>query len=118
MICTEVPKTYTNYTYNIIELYTYSLYVDIKKESNMTTKLTLTIEKDTIQKAKEYAAKQGRSLSDIVDSYLKSITSNSSINDQVISPNVQSLMGAFEEPKNMDYKAALSKALTDKYITE
>ena len=84
----------------------------------MTTKLTLTIEKDTIQKAKEYAAKQGRSLSDIVDSYLKSITSNSTTNDQAISPTVQSLMGAFEEPKNMDYKSSLSKALKDKYITE
>jgi len=84
----------------------------------MTTKLTLTIDKDTIQKAKEYAAKQGRSLSDIVDSYLKSITSNATSNDSVISPTVQSLMGAFEEPKNTDYKTSLSKALTDKYITE
>jgi len=84
----------------------------------MTTKLTLTIEHETIQKAKDYAAKQGRSLSDIVDSYLKSITTNSSVNDQVISPTVQSLMGAFKEPKNIDYKTSLSKALSDKYIKE
>lgn len=84
----------------------------------MTTKLTLTIEKDTIQKAKDYAAKQGRSLSDIVDSYLKSITSDSQANSQLISPTVQSLIGAFEEPKDVDYKTSLSKALKSKYIKE
>ena len=37
----------------------------------MTTKLTLTLEQHIIVKAKEYAKKKGRSLSDIIENYLK-----------------------------------------------
>ncbi len=39
----------------------------------MNTKLTLTIEKTLIAKAKQYAKGKGRSLSDIVENYLKVI---------------------------------------------
>ena len=37
----------------------------------MDTKLTLTIEKDVIDRAKDYAKKKGRSLSDLIENYLK-----------------------------------------------
>jgi predicted HicB family RNase H-like nuclease len=37
----------------------------------MKSKLTLTLDKDVIKKAKEYAATQERSLSNLVESYLK-----------------------------------------------
>jgi hypothetical protein len=40
----------------------------------MNTKLTLTLEKDVIEKAKEYAAKQGQSLSSLVENYFKHLT--------------------------------------------
>jgi len=36
----------------------------------MNTKLTLTIEESIIEKAKSYARKNGRSLSDIIENYL------------------------------------------------
>jgi hypothetical protein len=41
----------------------------------MTTKLTLTVEKSVIEKAKFYAKETGRSLSEIVEDYLVTITS-------------------------------------------
>ena len=40
----------------------------------MTTKLTLTVEKSVIERAKLYARNTGRSLSEIIENYLDSIT--------------------------------------------
>ena len=40
----------------------------------MTTKLTLTMEDKVIDSAKKYAQKNGKSLSNLVENYLKSIT--------------------------------------------
>ena len=40
----------------------------------MTTKLTLTMEDKVIDSAKKYAQKNGKSLSHLVENYLKSIT--------------------------------------------
>ena len=40
----------------------------------MNTKLTLTLEKDVIEKAKEYAARQGQSLSSLVGNYFKHLS--------------------------------------------
>lgn len=44
------------------------------KNLKMNTKLTLTIEQSVIEKAKKYASQKGRSLSDIVENYLKVVT--------------------------------------------
>lgn len=40
----------------------------------MNTKLTLTIEREIIEKAKNYAKAKNRSLSDIIENYLKLLT--------------------------------------------
>ncbi|MGB1451779.1 MAG: DUF6364 family protein, partial [Marinirhabdus sp.] len=40
----------------------------------MNTKLTLTIERKIIEKAKNYAKGKNRSLSDIIENYLKTLT--------------------------------------------
>jgi len=40
----------------------------------MTTKLTLSVDKATIEKAKRYAQEHNRSLSEIVTHYLKALT--------------------------------------------
>lgn len=40
----------------------------------MTTKLTLSVDKATIEKAKRYAQKHNRSLSEIVTRYLEALT--------------------------------------------
>jgi len=39
----------------------------------MSTKLTLSVDKKVIDKAKEYARSNGRSLSNIIEEYLKSL---------------------------------------------
>lgn len=47
----------------------------------MHTKLTLTIERDVIKRAKKYARRKGRSLSDIIENYLKAITKEEDTGD-------------------------------------
>lgn len=82
----------------------------------MNTKLTLTIEQTIIEKAKKYAKGKGRSLSDIVENYLKAITKEDNNESIDLTPIVKSLKGAFKSPKNFDYKKELSKRLNEKYL--
>lgn len=82
----------------------------------MDTKLTLIIEKDVIDKAKDYAKKKGRSLSDLIENYLKLIiSSKEKENTEEITPLVRSMMGSFKVPKDFDYKKALVEELNNKY---
>jgi hypothetical protein len=81
----------------------------------MNTKLTLTIEQPVIERAKAYAKEKGRSLSDIIENYLKAITLEHRESDKEITPLVRSLMGSFKAPADFDYKKELAKGLTEKY---
>jgi hypothetical protein len=58
----------------------------------MQAKLTLSIDNDVIALAKEYARQQHRSLSNMVESYLKMVARNDTATEDV-SPIVASLMG-------------------------
>ncbi|MFN9380872.1 MAG: DUF6364 family protein, partial [Bacteroidota bacterium] len=49
----------------------------------MNTKVTLTIEQTVIEKAKKYAKDNERSLSDLIENYLKALTKESDVNDDV-----------------------------------
>ena len=80
----------------------------------MITKLTLTIDDSVISTAKKYAKQKGKSLSDIVENYLMSLTSKEN-KDESISPRILKLMGAVELPDNFDYKKELTKGLSKKY---
>ncbi|MES2617711.1 MAG: DUF6364 family protein [Bacteroidota bacterium] len=80
----------------------------------MTTKLTLTVEKDVIELAKVYANKKGRSLSDLIENYLKTLVQKDN-NKNDLSPNVKKLLGAVKAPKGFDYKKELEKTLNKKY---
>jgi hypothetical protein len=82
----------------------------------MNTKLTLTIEDFVIEKAKNYARQEGRSLSDLVENYLKAITSSTEIKEVELSPVVKSLRGSFKAPDDMDYKEELARRLSEKYL--
>ena len=82
----------------------------------MNTKLTLTIEDTIIKKAKLYAKNSERSLSDIIENYLKIITNDNTKDEVKLTPIIKSLKGSFTEPKNFDYKKELSKALAEKYL--
>lgn len=81
----------------------------------MNTKLTLTIEHSLIEKAKRYARGHGRSLSDIVENYLKVIISEENNARIDSAPLTSSMRGAFKAPENFDYKTELAKGLSKKY---
>jgi hypothetical protein len=80
----------------------------------MTTKLTLTMEDTVINSAKRYARDNGKSLSDIVENYLKSIANREEAIAE-LSPKVTRLMGILKVPEDFDYKKELGDALTEKY---
>ena len=82
----------------------------------MNTKLTLTIEQAIIEKAKFYAKEKGRSLSDIIENYLKVLTSEDAKENVEITPFVESLQGSFKVPNDFDYKEELRKSLSKKYL--
>ncbi len=82
----------------------------------MNTKLTLVIEQEIIQKAKEYAKDKNRSLSNIIENYLKSLTKENKKEKIQISPIVKSLSGSFKLPKDFDYKTELGKAIEKKHL--
>ncbi len=82
----------------------------------MSTKLTLTIEKSVIEKAKKYAQEKERSLSDLIENYLKALTKDEVDNDVELTPIVKSLKGSFKTPKNIDYKRDLANRLTEKHL--
>ncbi|CAL65834.1 DUF6364 family protein [Christiangramia forsetii] len=82
----------------------------------MNTKLTLTIEQEIIKRAKDYAKEKNRSLSDIIENYLKVLTKEEQKQkDKKLNPVVKSLKGSFKMPKNMDYKKELKNRLEEKY---
>jgi hypothetical protein len=82
----------------------------------MDAKLTLNIDREIAHKAKIYAKKEGRSLSDLVENYLKLLTKNSNIEDSEYTPRVKALLGSVTLPKDFNYKKELSDALTEKYL--
>ena len=83
----------------------------------MNTKLTLTIEQEIIKRAKSYAKKKNRSLSDIIENYLKTLTKEEQKQkENNLSPIVKSLKGSFKMSKNLDYKKELQKRLEKKYL--
>lgn len=83
----------------------------------MNTKLTLTIQQEIIERAKNYAKEKNRSLSDIIENYLKILTKENTKQKRTKrSPIVNSLKGSFKMPKEMDYKKELRKRLEEKHL--
>lgn len=82
----------------------------------MNTKLTLTIERSIIEKAKKYARERERSLSDVIENYLKALTDEETDNEDELTPTVKDLRGSFKLPKEFDYKKELTDRLSEKYL--
>lgn len=80
----------------------------------MTTKLTLTVEKTIIERAKSYAKNTGRSLSEIIENYLETITQEDNTND--LSPKLKKIVGVVNLPKDFDDKIELRSALEIKHL--
>ena len=81
----------------------------------MTTKLTLTLDDKVIQGAKRYARAKGRSVSELVESYFKSLTNGNSESSEELSPSIKSLMGSFKAPPNFDYQKILKEEKRRKF---
>lgn len=84
----------------------------------MLAKLTLTIEQSVVEQAKEYAKKKNRSVSRIVEEYLKNITTGYepvTSFSTMKSPITDSISGMFHY-NGESYKDMLDKALQDKYL--
>ena len=82
----------------------------------MDAKLTLSIDKNVARRAKIYARSKGRSLSDLVENYLKLLTKNTSIEDSELTPRVKSLLGCISLPEDFDYKKEKADYLANKYL--
>ncbi len=76
------------------------------------------MDKSVIEAAKQHAREQDRSLSNLVETYLKAITSHSPPEKEEIDlpPIVKSLKGSVKVPESFDYKEELYKALSEKYL--
>lgn len=81
----------------------------------MRTKLTLTVEKNTIEKAKIYAQNTGRSLSNLVENYLESIIRDNKPIDKM-SPKLRSLVGSVKLPKHFDEKKEIDEYYRKKHL--
>lgn len=82
----------------------------------MNTKLTLSIDYEIIEKVKKYAKDNGRSVSDIVENYLRTIVEKNTTKKKNDSPIVNSLRGSFHAPESFDYKEELRNNLAKKYL--
>ncbi len=84
----------------------------------MDTKLTIKLDSYVIEKAKEYASSHNRSLSRLIESYLKSLVIEDNTDDKEeveISPFVKSFSSGIVLPDNLDYKKEYSNHLIEKY---
>jgi len=83
----------------------------------MNTKLTLSLEKTVIEKAKKYAKIKHRSLSEMVKEYLKEITkaNKTGVFKEDLPPITKELSGILKNKPVLDYKKDITEYLENKY---
>ncbi len=80
----------------------------------MDTKLTLKLNEEIIEKAKEYAKSKKTSLSVLIENYLQKLTNNKK-SKNTITPLVKSLSGVISLPEDYNDKKDYTDYLTNKY---
>ena len=80
----------------------------------MDAKLTLSLNKDIIEKAKEYAKANSISLSRLIEFYLASLVTKNE-KETEITPLVKSLAGVMELPEDYNLKDDYADFLIQKY---
>ena len=78
------------------------------------TKLTLSVDETTVERAKEIARANGTSVSAMFSQFVESMDSPLP-KDFKIGPLTRKLTGIAKLPPGKDYKEALSDALAEKY---
>ncbi len=84
----------------------------------MDTKLTLKLNKAVIDKAKQYASSHHKSLSRMIEAYLKSLVDQDTPNTKTsieISPFVKSMQSGVKIPTDVDGKRTYGDYLEQKY---
>lgn len=80
----------------------------------MDTKLTLKLDEEVIEKAKDYAKFKKTSLSALIENYLQKITSEK-MGKRKITPLVKSLSGIIDLPTDYNHKKDYTDYLMRKY---
>lgn len=80
----------------------------------MDKKLTLSINSQVIQQAKEYAKSKNTSLSKMIEAYFETII-DSEVDTNEITPLVKSLSGVGTLPKDFNYKKSKSFHIINKH---
>jgi len=78
----------------------------------MQSKLTLSIKKSIIEKAKQFAKHSNRSLSEIIESYLEQITDSHKEN---IDHELSEVIGVITLPADFDDKKEARRIFTSKH---
>lgn len=81
----------------------------------MQTKLTISIEHSIAKQAKQYAKERKRSLSEIIEDYLKIILQNKQHKIK-LSPPIEKMKGSIKLPDDFDYKKELSKSISERHL--
>jgi hypothetical protein len=77
----------------------------------MTTKLTLTVKESTIKKAKLFAKHTARSLSELIENYLETLTEENTNKDKL-----KKIAGVVNLPEDLDEKAALNAYFENEHL--
>ena len=80
----------------------------------MHTKLTLSLDKDVIERAKQYAHRRQRSLSGLVESYLRQVT-RTDLDTREVTPLVAELSGVIPSAAVEVHRDDYADYLAEKY---
>ncbi|ELW80276.1 MULTISPECIES: DUF6364 family protein [Acinetobacter] len=82
----------------------------------MQAKLTLSINKKVIERAKLYAQEHEQSVSSLVEAYLDRISAHIETSSNIQAPITGSLIGMFaDQDQGQDYKTLLYEACMEKH---
>ena len=84
----------------------------------MNTKLTLSLDKKAIAKAKKYAYKNGKSVSKMVESYFNNLEPEVNDKEENYSPRLKRLVGILKDVKIRNWKDEKYEYLKNKYLKD
>jgi formiminotetrahydrofolate cyclodeaminase len=96
----------------ICQIKTIRIFVKITRK--MTTKLTLMVEKDVIERAKHYAKNNSKSLSHLVETFLNDISKKES--GLKLSSKLSKIVGSVKLPKDFNEDKELRTFFENKHL--
>jgi hypothetical protein len=82
----------------------------------MNTILTLNIDENVVEKAEIYAKSSKKTVTQLVEEYLLSISSRKVIDSLQLEPITSQIAGIIELDENVNYKELITESLVEKYI--